>query len=68
MLRLLSTKEIKLEIYIVIFWILLVTSFWWYQGLHALVMGSPRELKLYLVDSTGTLPSVSPLNTHKEIP
>lgn len=41
-----------------------LACFWWYHGLHALVMGSPREFKLYLVDSTGTLPSVSPLNNH----
>lgn len=41
-----------------------LACFWWYHGLHALVMGSPREFKLYLVDNTGTLPSVSPLNHH----
>lgn len=39
-----------------------LACFWWYHGLHALVMGRPREFKLYLVDSTGSLPSVSPLN------
>jgi len=38
------------------------TSFSWYQGLHGLVTGKARVLKLYLVDRTGTLPSVSPLN------
>lgn len=42
-----------------------ITCFWWYQGLHAFVIGRPREPKLYRVDNTGTLPSVSPLKTHK---
>lgn len=45
----------------------LLTSFSWYQGLHGLVTGKARELKLYLVDDTGTLPSVSPLNHTKKI-
>ena len=42
-----------------------LTSFSWYQGLHFLVIGKSRILKLYLVDNTGTLPSVSPLKTHQ---
>lgn len=41
-----------------------LACFWWYHGLQALMMGSPREFMLYLVDNTGSLPSVSPLNNH----
>ena len=44
-----------------------ITCCWWYQGLHALVIGSFRVLKQYLVESTGTLPSVSPLRPEKNV-
>ena len=41
------------------------TCFSWYQGLQAVLMGNSSALKLYLVASTGTLPSVSPLSHHR---
>jgi len=38
-----------------------ITSLWLYHGVQSSVMFSPSLFKVYLVEVTGTLPSVSPL-------